>query len=233
MRRLNWLLSVALCWGAVAAPAQQRQITGRVRTAVTGERVAGAAVSVLGTSTVTTTTASGEFSLAAPAGDVTVVVGRIGYKHRNVLVPAAQASIDVSLEQDVFNLEAVVVTGQATGLEKRNAPNAVATVSGEELHQVPVPSIENALQGRVAGANIQTNSGAPGGGVQVSFRGTTSIFGAADPLYVVDGVIVSDVAIPNNQQVDTAYRRSESIRHSERRDPEGRLGVGYLRREGQ
>jgi len=210
VRRLNWLLSVALCWGAVAAPAQQRQITGRVRTAVTGEPVAGAAVSVLGTSTVTTTTASGEFSLAAPAGDVTVVVRRIGYKHRNVPVPAAQASIDVSLEQDVFNLEAVVVTGQATGLEKRNAPNAVATVSGEELHQVPVPSIENALQGRVAGANIQTNSGAPGGGVQVSFRGTTSIFGAADPLYVVDGVIVSDVAIPNNQQVVTASNQGSN-----------------------
>src|SRR3989442_9880052 len=60
------------------------------------------------------------------------------------------------------------------------------------------------LQGRVAGANIQTNSGAPGGGVQVAFRGVTSVFGAQSPLYVVDGVIVSDAAIPNNQQVVTA-----------------------------
>ena len=209
--RHTWLVSLALFWGAASgALAQQRQITGRVTTALTGEPVAGAAVSVLGTAAAVVTKEDGQFSLQAPPGDVTLVVRRIGYKHRTVPVPAAQGSVDIALEQDVFNLEAVVVSGQVTGIEKRNAPNAVATVSGEELHRVPVPSVENALQGRVAGANIQTNSGAPGGGVQVSFRGTTSIFGAADPLYVVDGVIVSDAAIPNNQQVVTASNQGSN-----------------------
>jgi len=210
VRTHTWLVSLALFWGAASAHAQQRQITGRVTTAATGEPLAGAAVSVLGTAGAVVTRQDGGFSLAAPPADVTLVVRRIGYKHRNVPVPAAQSSVDIALEQDVFNLEAVIVSGQATGIEKRNAPNAVATVSGEELHRVPVPSIENALQGRVPGANIQTNSGAPGGGVQVSFRGTTSIFGAADPLYVVDGVIVADVAVPNNQQVVTASNQGSN-----------------------
>ncbi len=203
MRTHTWLVALALLGGVADAHAQQRHVTGRVTATATGGPVAGANVSVAGTAAAAVTDEQGRFTLTTHPGDITLVVRRIGYKRRDVRVPAADTSVDVALEQDVFNLEAVVVTGQATGIARRNAPNAVATVSGAEMHQVPVPSLETALQGRVPGANIQANSGAPGGGIQVSFRGTTSIFGAADPLYVVDGVIVSDAAIPNNQQVVT------------------------------
>ena len=95
-------------------------------------------------------------------------------------------------------------------MAKRNSPNAVAAVEGGELNRVAAPTVEIMLAGRVPGANIQTNSGAPGGGVQVALRGTTSVFGAATPLYVVDGVIVSDVAIPNNQEVITASNKGSN-----------------------
>src|SRR5207244_12490097 len=82
-----------------------------------------------------------------------------------------------TLEPDVFNLEAVVITGQATGVEKRFAPNAVATVGAGDLSRVPAPSVESAIQGKVPGAAIQQNSGAPGGGIQVKLRGVSTLNG--------------------------------------------------------
>jgi len=197
-------LALALSFWATSVTAQQRHITGRVTSATTGDAVVGASVAVLGTTIAALTGDDGRFTLAAPAGDVTLALRRIGFRRKQVAVPAAETAVDATLEPDVFNLEAVVVTGQATGVARQNSANAVATVSAAELERVPAPSVEHMLQGRVAGANIQTNSGAPGGGVQVAFRGVTSVFGAQSPLYVVDGVIVSDAAIPNNQQVVTA-----------------------------
>jgi TonB-linked SusC/RagA family outer membrane protein len=200
------LVSLALfvAFGTPRAWAQQRQITGRVTVAGGADPVARANVSVAGTAIVAVTNDRGEFSLAAPAGDVTLVVRHIGYQRRQVPVAAAQDHVDVTLEQDVFNLEAVVVTGLATGVERRNAGNAVATVSATDLGYTPTASIEQQLQGKVAGADIQENSGAPGGGLQVRLRGVTSVNATAEPLYVVDGVIVSDVAIPSNQNAVTA-----------------------------
>jgi TonB-linked SusC/RagA family outer membrane protein len=191
-------LGVAVAWG------QQRQITGRVTTVVSAEPVAGANVSVVGTPIAAQTGDDGRFSLAAPGGEVRLVVRRIGYRRREVPVRADQSDVQVALEQDVFNLEAVVVTGLATGVERRNVGSAVATVSASELGFVPTPSLEQQLQGKVAGADIQQNGGAPGGGVQVRLRGVTSINATAEPLWVVDGVIVSDVAIPSNQNAVTA-----------------------------
>src|SRR5216117_3277287 len=165
-----WLLALSLGAGtAAAAAAQQRSISGRVTNAVSGQPVAGAVVSVTGAPGSVGTKEDGAFTISAPAGPVTLQVRFIGFKRRAVPVPADQNTVNVTLEEDIFNLEPVVVTGQATGLARRDAP---------------APSLEIKLAGRVPGANIQTNSGAPGGGVQVALRGTTSVFGAATPLYV-------------------------------------------------
>ena len=163
----------------------------------------GASVSVVGTQITAETSDKGEFSLSAPDGAITLLFRSVGYKRRTVAVGADQNTVDVKLEPDVFNLEAVVITGQATSVEKRFAPNAVATVGAGDLSRVPVPSVETAIQGKVPGAVIQQNSGAPGGGIQVKLRGVSTLNGLSSPLYVVDGVIMSDVAITNNQQVVT------------------------------
>jgi len=202
------LVLVALSLVARAADARPprplaRTISGHVTNSVTGDPVAGASVSVVGTQVTTTTSDKGEFSLSAPEGAVTLSIRGIGYKRRTVAVGADQSTVDVKIEPDIFNLEAVVVTGQATGVEKRYAPNAVATVPALEVSRVPAPSLETAIQGKVPGAVIQQNSGAPGGGIQVKLRGVSTLNGLSSPLYVVDGVIMSDVAIENNQQVIT------------------------------
>ena len=190
--------------GIQAAESQVRQITGRVTNSQTEQGLAEATVAVVGTNILAQTGNDGAFTLNAPEGPVGLSVRAIGYRRLLITVPAGQATADAALEPDVFKLEEVVVTGQATGVERRNLANAVATVSSADLGDVPTASVEQQLQGKVAGADIQTNSGAPGGGVQVRLRGITSINAAAEPLYVVDGVIVSDVAIPSNQNAVTS-----------------------------
>lgn len=133
-----------------------------------------------------------------------VAVRALGYRRREAVVSATTNTVDFALARDVFRAEEIVVTGQATGVARRNLANAVATVSASDLGGPPTPSLEQQLQGKVAGADIQTNSGAPGGGVQVRLRGITSVNADAQPLYVVDGVVVADVAIASNQNAVTA-----------------------------
>ncbi len=203
----RWCLIVPLLLAVLAgtARAQGRTVTGTVTDSSNGANLAGVTVSVQGGLQSAQTRDNGGFVLAGvPDQDVTLVFRLIGYKRGEVRLGAGESGpVTIALNRDPFKLEEVVVTGQATGQERRNLANAVATVSSEDLDQTPTPSLEQQLQGKVAGADIQTNSGAPGGGVQVRMRGITSINAPAEPLYVVDGVILSDVAIPSNQNAVT------------------------------
>lgn len=186
------------------ALAQTRTVSGTVVDSLTREPIVGARIAVRGMALGTSTGANGLFALPdVPQSEVTLVIRRIGYRPIEMRAPANVASINAALSRDLFKLGEVVVTGQVTGIERRNLPNAIATVSNEELGRVPAQSLEHALQGKITGANIQTNSGAPGGGVQMQLRGVTSINAASEPLYVVDGIVVSNVAIPSNQNAVT------------------------------
>lgn len=212
MRRALSLLLVPLTlmlWAGEAA-AQQRQITGTV-TGPDAAPVAGAAVRITGSQRGVATDADGRYTIAVPQGDASLTFSLLGYSTRTVAVPAGQSTLDVRLSQDVLNLDAVVVTGQATAVRRQNLANSVAVVSGDNLQGAPAQTIERALQGKIAGANISANSGAPGGGLQISLRGVSSIGGHADPLFVVDGVIMSNVSIPSGQNaVSQASRGANS-----------------------
>jgi hypothetical protein len=151
-----WGTLLSLCLLSVqVVSAQVRQITGRVTNSANQEGLPEASIAVSGTGIVAGTNNRGNYVLNAPAGDVNLVVRAIGYKRQQVTVPASQTTADVALEPDVFKLEEIVITGQATGVERQNLPNAVATVSGSELTRAPAPTIESALQGKIPGANIQ------------------------------------------------------------------------------
>lgn len=202
--RVSLLVGLLLGLFALDAPAQTRVVSGTVRDAVTGDAVVGAEVAVAGTTIRAFTDEGGNFSIAAPLGDVTLRIRRIGYRAFEAVVPATQNTLNATLAADVLLLDEVVVTGTATAVARQNLANAVGTVSGEQLQQVPAASVEQAMAGKVVGVDIQQNSGAPGGGVQVRLRGVSSINATAAPLYVVDGVIVSDAAIPSNQNAVTA-----------------------------
>ncbi|MBI4501936.1 MAG: SusC/RagA family TonB-linked outer membrane protein [Gemmatimonadetes bacterium] len=196
MRYRSVLSALALLFLALgSASAQTRIVTGRVTDSLTNEVITSGQVSVQGTTTGTTIADDGTFTIAVPMRDVVLQVRSIGFKRKDVAVPTSQNAVNASLARDYFQLEAIVVTGQATGVERKNLANAVATVSADQLVKAPTASVEQSLQGKMAGADINQNNGAPGGGNIVRMRGVTSIIGSFQPLYVVDGVIVSNAEI--------------------------------------
>src|SRR5690242_21248748 len=126
MRRLAVLVGFA-CWCVVPgrAAAQGRIITGHVTDAVTSAPLGRAQLSLKGSETGALSKDDGSFAIPVPAGDVTLVAHLIGYRRREITVAAGQDNVPIELERDVLRLEAVVVTGQATGQERRNLANAV------------------------------------------------------------------------------------------------------------
>ena len=204
MKKRSWLLTLAcaLSLWALPAAAQQRQISGTVA-AEGGEPLSGARVAISGTGQGVTTGPNGRYEISAPAGDARLTVSRIGYVTREVTVPGSQSTFNVQLQTSAVSLEALVVTGQATTVARRNLANAVASVSGTDVNRAPAQTTDQALAGKIPGAVVAANSGAPGGGIQVDLRGVSSINASADPLWVIDGVVMSNAAIPSGQNAIT------------------------------
>ncbi len=175
--------------------AQTRVLTGRVVDATSRAGVPGAIISVSGTTLVTQANGEGQFRLTIPSSEVTVSFRGLGFRRENIRVLSTQQTIEVALTREAAQLSEVVVTGAATSQERRNIATAVASVSAEEIARVPAASLDNALQGKIVGASINMNSGAPGGGGQIQIRGVTSVLGNGEPLFVVDGVIISNATI--------------------------------------
>ena len=201
------LALLAACSWVVPAGAQEAyQISGRVIDVATGAGLASVSVALRGTSLGTVTDENGGFVLEAnvPSGAYVLELSSIGRRtatrslqlgaQRNVSVGA------VALEESVVELEELVVTGTGSAVERRELGNTVESVSGREIAEAPgVSTVDQALQGKVTGALISENSGQPGGGVSIRLRGTSSILGGAEPLIVVDGVIIdnsSEALIP-------------------------------------
>ena len=189
------LLVLGLMPAVASAQATGRDVTGRVTRALGDMPVVGATVVEVGGPNVSQTGADGSFKITVGAGDTRIMVRAIGFQRKVVTVGANESNVTVTLEEDPFKLDAVVVTGQSTTLERRNATTAPVQVTSDEINRAPAQALEQALQGKVPGAMISMNSGAPGGGGQIQIRGITSILGAGQPLFVLDGVIISNDAI--------------------------------------
>ena len=201
------LVAALLAPGVVRAQAT-REITGKVVQAGTNTPLSDATVGLFGQPAGVRTNEKGEYRIRVPQEEVTLLVRAIGFKRGQARVTAAQSTADFSLEKDVLQLEGVTVTGTATTIEKKNAATSVSTVSAEELTRAPAASIENALQGKVVGASINMNNGAPGGGAQVQIRGASSLIGNTQPLFVVDGVVISNSVRSTRQSVATGSLNS-------------------------
>jgi TonB-linked SusC/RagA family outer membrane protein len=177
------------------ADAQSRDISGTVKMAGSGQPIAEVTVGIVGQQVGVRTNEKGEYRLRVPSGEVVVVARTLGYKRQTIRLGASENTANFVLEKDVLQLEGVTVTGAATTTDRKVATTAVASVNTAELNRVPARSIEGNLAGKVAGARMFENSGAPGGGAQIQIRGATSVLGSGDPLYVVDGVIISNASI--------------------------------------
>ncbi len=151
--------------------------------------IPGINIVIQGTSTGTTTDFDGQYELENVPADAVLVFSFVGYGTQEVPVNG-RSTIDVIMEEDAAALSEVVVIGYGQ-TTVRDATGAVATVSTEDFNRGIVASPEELIQGRTAGLQVTTTSGEPGGGVNIRIRGTTSVRGGNDPLFVVDGVPLS------------------------------------------
>jgi len=170
--------------------AQSFTVKGVVGAQDEPDPVIGANVVVKGTTTGTVTDFDGNFELQAKAGDV-LVVSFLGYKPQEVKVTNA-GPLRVTLVADNVMLEEVVAIGYGT-MKKSDLTGAVTSVSADQLLKAPVSGLDQALQGRAAGVTVTSGSGQPGEAATIRIRGIGSAIGGNDPLYVVDGVITSDI----------------------------------------
>lgn len=146
-----------------------------------------ATVSVKGTDIRTQSSADGSFTIKVPSEKAVLVVSFTGYETSEQLV-GQQTSFTIQLAESSNSLKDVVVIGYGTQ-RKSDLTGAVGSVKGNELLQRPAINVEQSLAGRIAGVNVSTNSGRPGGRTSIAIRGFSSINATNDPLYIVDGVI--------------------------------------------
>jgi TonB-linked SusC/RagA family outer membrane protein len=159
-----------------------KNVSGKV-TNVLGDPLAGVSVTVRGSSRGTSTASDGSFTISVEVGE-TLDFSMVGYRVASVKI-GDENTINIQLEAEISNLNEIVVVGYGT--QKRSSlTGAIASVNNKTLNELPVASVEQALQGRVAGLTV-VNNGGPGTMAIVRIRGISSISFASDPLYVVDG----------------------------------------------
>lgn len=168
-----------------ASQQTKKNVSGQIKDSA-GQALSGAAVMVPNSTVGTVADSDGRFSLSIPAGTQYLEVSCIGYK--TVQVPVGTSSVyDVTLEDDAEFIDDVVVIGYGT-VKKSDLTGSVAQVKSKELTSFTVSNPIQALQGRAAGVNITSANGAPNGNFIIRVRGTNSIKGNNDPLYIIDGV---------------------------------------------
>jgi len=184
---------------ALGLHAQALTVKGVVMASDEPDPIIGANVMVKGTTNGTITDFDGNFSLDAKSGDV-LQVSYMGYKSAEIKV-SGSGPLRITLEPDNVQLQEVVAIGYGT-MKKSDLTGAVTSVSADQLTKTPAAGLDQALQGRAAGVTVNSNSGTPGGAATIRIRGIGSAIGGNDPLYVVDGVITSDISFlsPNDIQ---------------------------------
>ncbi|MEX2233055.1 MAG: TonB-dependent receptor [Cyclobacteriaceae bacterium] len=181
------LLKLAVLFLLVSSSAMAQTVSGRVTSALDGSPLPGVSVLVKGTTTGTATDSDGRFSLNVPDPQSSVLtMSFIGFKVQDIPVNN-RTSIAVSMEEDVTTFNEVVVIGYGTQ-KRSDLTGAVGSVNEDKIRERPAASLNQALSGKIAGVQVNTNSGRPGGKTNVRIRGFSSINTSNNPLYVVDGV---------------------------------------------
>jgi TonB-linked SusC/RagA family outer membrane protein len=194
------LLLVLLCLlqaGRSYGQTQPYTITGTILDARANQSIPGATVKINNTTSGAVANAEGKYSLTASLkpGKYSLTFSFIGYTpiiKELVLGSAGSVTVDARITEDYLRLNEVVVTGNAVGTSRKTLGNAISTVNAGDIANSSATSIDQALSGKISGAQITQNSGNPAGGISVRLRGTSTVAGSGDPLYIVDGVIVNN-----------------------------------------
>lgn len=181
----------------------RKQIKGKVVDA-NGDPIIGANVLEKGTTNGVITDVDGNFILSVTNG-ATLEVSYIGYVTQNIKV-TNRTSLDIILNEDSEILDEVVVVGYGT-MKRSDLTGAISSIKDKDLQASNPVSVEQGLQGRLAGVNVVKNDGAPGGGISIQIRGTNSFLGGTDPLYVIDGVPMTT----SNSQETVGFDSNEVV----------------------
>lgn len=179
---------------------QVRSISGVVKDAGDGSGIPGANVLIEGTTKGVATDIDGVFRIDLSGSENTLVISFVGYKTQSVTVDQ-RTNVEILLESEAISLDEIVVIGYGE-IRKSDLTGAVSSVKGSDLTKIPSVSPMQSLQGKVAGLQVTSSSGAPGSGPIVRIRGTGT-FGNANPIYVVDGVILDDINFLNSGDIES------------------------------
>ncbi|MEQ1796445.1 MAG: SusC/RagA family TonB-linked outer membrane protein [Lacibacter sp.] len=182
------LMMLSLFLLANVALAQNKTVTGKV-TDSKGDPVPSATVTAKGTKNSTTTAADGSFRISVPTGASTLVISSVGFGSQEVSI-SGKDDVSVSLETKNAALNEVVVVGYGTRKVK-DATGSVASIQTKDFNKGQISTPEQLIQGRTPGVSITPSSGEPGAAAVINIRGSASIRGSQEPLYVVDGVPIS------------------------------------------
>ncbi|SDS72136.1 TonB-linked outer membrane protein, SusC/RagA family [Maribacter dokdonensis] len=194
MKKTYHVLSVLmLMLFSLSTYAQTSTVSGTV-IAEDGLPLPGATILLKGTTTGASTDFDGNFSIQlSNSNSKTLVISYIGYKTEEIALTGMNQTINVTLMEDSNALDEVVLVGSSVTQSRKKLGNAITTVKSVELVKASPANITTSLQGKVPGAQITQNSGDPAGGFSIRLRGPSTIKGSSEPLYVVDGVITSNL----------------------------------------
>lgn len=185
----SFCVAALILFSCIVTHAQRRQVSGTVKNE-TGGAMPGVTILLKGTTMGVTTDTDGKFAIQAMPEDV-LKISFIGYLSEQIPV-GNKTQFNITIQPDIATLSEVVVIGYGES-KRKDVTGSISSVSGAELRKTNPVTIDQALQGKVAGMVVQQVSGQPGGGVSVQIRGISS-FGGGGPLYVIDGVIIGGTA---------------------------------------
>lgn len=186
MKKFLILWICIMSFGMVQA--QTVTLSGSVISATDNQPIPGVSIVVMGTTIGTTTSVDGEFSLNVPETSTTLMFSYVGMVTQTHDIDFSNPSnIEIVMQEDFLNLEEVIVTGYTTRL-KNSITGSTVQVNADEIKDIPVTSVDQTLQGKVAGLTVSTSSGTPGSIQDIRIRGVGSITAGNEPLFVVDGV---------------------------------------------
>ena len=193
MRKAFTLFALLLALLSMQASAQDRTITGKVISSQDNLGIPGVSVVVVGTTIGTVTDIDGNYKLNVPSTAKTIRLSSVGMKNKDIDLSASN-NIDVTLEADIMKLDEVVVTALGISREKKSLGYSIQTVSSEDLSKASQGNIIQSLSGKVAGVQVISASGSPGASTNIRLRSANSINGDNQPLFVIDGVPVSNAS---------------------------------------
>ncbi len=200
MRRSFLFLLGLFLLTAQAALAQTKTVTGKITDVKDGAPIAGASIQVKDSKAGTTTANDGSFSITLPANATTLIIAAIGYEKQEVRISGN--TVQVALKAgEARNIDEVIVVGYGTRV-KRDVTSSISRVTSKDFQNLPLPSFEQALQGRASGVFINTGSGKLGQGLNIRVRGISSISANQQPFVVIDGVPVVSQSLGSSTEPD-------------------------------